>query len=128
MQRKSFRLSQKTARELIYRVTGAKKIDGKEVAFDGESVAFYAHTGSLEIRCEIDLSTNDSRVVLSITPHDRVNGILMLFDPDTLERDYDAEATYWEACQEQERKLWIQQIGRERAINMVDAYCGEGGE
>lgn len=123
---KTVKLTNRTAWELISRIC-TLKITKDDTA--PHVAIFRARTGrdGLAITCENDWYDHNGRIKLTI--HDALCGrsIIRYYHPDTLERDYASEDAEKEAEREEMRREWVQSVGLEKAIKMVERYWdGEG--
>lgn len=107
-------LSKATAEKLIRRYVGPRLTVEGGTAASGAAI-FIANTGCLEVRCENDWFERNGR--LKVTISDPLGGSVMKMyvDPETLERDYEAENA--------ERLEQAQQARREWVLSQGPAYC-----
>ena len=116
------KLTQKLARMLISREIGVPARNLEKIAAPDGVYAYRMDMGGLSLRVENDRYTHAGRYGLTI--HDRFGGtvVVMLFHPETLNRDFGAEdAEKFDAAQ-QARRDWVQSHGPEYCHKIVDRY------
>lgn len=123
---KYIKLTRKTAVNLIRSAVPvtANLIEGG--AHPDGAVIYSAHTDWLDVTCSNDWHEHNGRIRLVVADTLGGGSVCMYFDPDTLSRDYGAEAAERDDARREDREKWVQQIGRERAHKLVDEYWGGG--
>lgn len=117
---KTLKLTKKTASELIGRICPRLHVTRDDTPPD---VAIYrATTGpeGLEIICENDWGAFDHLIRLTIS--DGSYRIVHFYNPETLARDFVAEDKYQTALKNESRMIWVNDIGPEKAHELVDQY------
>ena len=122
--RKAVKLTRKTAVGLIRSVVpvAVNSIEGGDQG-DG-AVIYDVHTGLLDITCSNDWYTGNGRIQLTVSDRMGAGHITLYFHPDSLERDYVAEAADQQEDRREDRVNWVDQVGREQAHKLVDQYWG----
>ena len=119
------KLTQKLARTLIVREIGVPARNLEKITAPDGVYAYRMDMGGLSLRVENDRYTHAGRYGLTI--HDRFGGtvVVMLFHPQTLNRDFGAEDAEKSDAAQQARRDWVQSHGPDYCHKMVDRYWND---
>lgn len=85
------KLTKKTATELIRRFSPARNIERYNTVPEVAIFRVFTSEDGVEIRCENDWYNHNGRIKVTISDHWGAGSIQMFFNPDTLDRDFEAE-------------------------------------
>lgn len=86
------RLTKTVAKKLIGRIARGAEVEGKSNRDGGADIyEAWVDTLDLVVKCENDWYTQSGRINLIISDRWGGGSIVMCFDPDTLDRDLEAE-------------------------------------
>lgn len=110
------RLTLKTARELALKVTGTAKglAKDKETALD----IYEMRLGELFVKIQYDWY-GSGRISVSVDNHFG-RAIYMLFNPETLEEDFEAEDRQKERDRREDFEQWVYGIGPDACKAVID--------
>lgn len=110
------RLTLKTARELALKVTGTAKglVKDKTLAID----LYEMQLGELSVKIRYDWY-GSGRISVSVDNHFG-SGIYMLFNPETLEEDYEAEDRQKAREQREALEQWVGGSGPDTCKAVID--------
>ena len=80
----------------------------------------------LSVRIENDWLRHDGAIHMIISDFGGMGRMERIYDPDTMERNIDAEEDAKRKDAKQERIEWVRSIGKELAHGLVDKYWEEG--
>ena len=97
------RLTKTVAKKLIGRIARGAEVEDKSNRAVGADI-YEALVDSLDlvVKCENDWYTQSGRINLIISNRWGGGSIVMCFDPDTLERDIEAEEDLWKKMKERD--------------------------
>lgn len=125
---KNIKLTMKDARSLANQVFPRIKLERDKTV---PSVAIYrGNSGSdgLAIRIENDWHYKDGMIHVTVSDPGGMGHIERTYNPDTLERNIDAEEDMRRKDSRQERIEWVCSVGPEMAHRLVDKYWEAGKE
>ena len=126
MSKKNVKLTMAAASRLARGVFPGIKLERDKTVPD---VAIYrGSTGpdGLSVRIENDWLRHDGAIHMIISDFGGMGCMERIYDPDTMERNIDAEEDAKRKDAKQERIEWVRSIGKELAHGLVDKYWEEG--
>lgn len=126
MSKKNVKLTMAAASRLARGVFHGIKLERDKTVPD---VAIYrGSTGpdGLSVRIENDWLRHDGAIHMIISDFGGMGRMERIYDPDTMERNIDAEEDAKRKDAKQERIEWVRSIGKELAHGLVDKYWEEG--
>ena len=117
-------LTKKMALKIMKRACGITDINLLRQKENGlpDVYIFAADIGCLTVLCENDWYDRCGLYSIHIVGN-TYTSIRMYFLPDTLERDYAAEAEYYRREARFSRACWVHYVGPEEAHKLVDQYA-----
>lgn len=123
MQERTVKLSAMAAKKIIQSVLPGLRMKKDETA---PSVAIYragtCRAGGLEVKVENDWFHHDGKIHMTISDPSGAGHIDYIFNPRTLERDFDAETRMQRESAKEDRIRWVQSMGAEMAHRLVNEY------
>ena len=112
----------KTARELALKVLGSAKGLEKDAEIPGSDV-YKMRMGTLHV--EIRPDWFDSGLITLVVDNYTGQRLSMLFDPDTLEEDFDAEDRQKQLSQYKQLRAWVGTYGPDACKERIDKAWNE---